>query len=66
VGYGANGPSDCLGGAQNVYGSWTITLTSIAPTPDAGGYFTPHGTLSATLLDDSDAGRAPATLSVSF
>jgi hypothetical protein len=44
--------------------SWTLTLTSVTQEADSG-LSTPHGTLTATMVED-DAGANAADLSVTF
>jgi hypothetical protein len=71
VSYVANGPSDCIGGSLTPLGSWDVSLTSVAAThTDASEgnitYFTPHGTLTATLVNAGDAGADSVTLSTCF
>jgi hypothetical protein len=66
--YQANAPSDCLGDSQNVTGSWSLTLTSVAPagTQQNGTYYVPHGTITATLTGGNDAGTDTVTMSMAF
>jgi hypothetical protein len=70
--YATVGADDCAGDATAPAGSWTLTLTSLTadPTgPNSSGVlaYAPHGTLTATLVDeDPDAGTAGVTLSLSF
>ncbi len=70
VGYSAIGSGDCIGDALTPLGSWMLSLTSLTEDDagTAGGvtYFTPHGTLTATMVGDGDAGASSITLSASF
>ncbi len=70
ISYVANGSSDCIGGSLTPLGSWDLSLTSVAATDTDGGgtttYFTPHGTLTATLVNAGDAGAESVTLSTCF
>ena len=71
ISYVANGSSDCIGGSLTLpLGSWDLSLTSVAATDTDGGgnvtYFTPHGTLTATLVNAGDAGAESVTLSTCF
>jgi hypothetical protein len=70
--YAALGSSDCVGDATTPVGSWTLALTSLTVDPagvDSSGVlaYAPHGTLSATLADESaDAGTGGVTISLVF
>ena len=73
VSYTAEGAADCIGGAQAAIGSWHLSLTSVtAAAADAGPSdgdarnYLPHGTFTATMPADGDAGAGSAALSVSF
>jgi hypothetical protein len=70
VSYSAQGNADCIGDTLTALGSWTLSLTSVteADGGTAGGltYYTPHGTLTATMVNAGDAGADTATLSASF
>ena len=63
------GTSDCIGDTQAPQGTWTVNLTSVTPAVAGSGtgltYYTPHGTLQASLLAD-DAGTGTAELAISF
>jgi hypothetical protein len=63
--------TDCAGESLGAQGSWTVTLTSVTPcadnpASDGDSLYVVHGSLTATLVGDADAGTAPATLSLSF
>jgi hypothetical protein len=65
-GYTAQGSADCIGSALTASGSWHLSLTSVTPGGDAGAgstleFFVPHGTLTATMVGDGDAGTATLT-----
>ncbi len=71
--YAAVAASDCHGYPTTGVGTWTVTLSSLTAEPDAGTgtlgslIYKAHGTLSATLADQSaDAGTAGVSLSLSF
>ena len=67
VSYNAQASSDCLGDPQTVMGSWTVNLTSVVPSGDAGifpMYYIPHGTLTATMVTDD--GGADTTFTMWF
>jgi hypothetical protein len=68
VSYGASAASDCLGETQTPAGSWTATITSIKPasTEQNGTYYLAHGTFSATLVNEGDAGSAMVNVSMAF
>jgi hypothetical protein len=70
VSYTANGTMDCLGNSKSALGSWHLSLTSVTPAGSGTGqglmYFTPHGTLTATMMIDGDGGSGTATLTASF
>jgi hypothetical protein len=66
VGYSAAGTTDCIGDTSTAVGSWTLSLTSVTEADDAGSEYTPHGTLTATMVNDGDAGPDTATMSVTF
>ncbi len=58
VSYSAGDTSACIGDAGTTFGSWHISLTSVAP---------PHGTFKAMLLlDNTDASADPVTVSATF
>jgi len=49
--------------------SWELTLTSDEQSGDAGtgiALFSPHGTFTASLVGDDDAGAAAASLAATF
>jgi len=60
----------CGSGMHDGYGSWTVTLTSVAPAeipPDSGvlpgvQFYTVHGSLAATLLRGPSGPSATVTL----
>jgi hypothetical protein len=57
------------GHPQTPGGSWSLTLTSVdSPGADVGidARLNVHGSLTATLLGNGDAGLGPATLTLSF
>jgi len=70
--YAALGASDCRGDVTTPAGSWTLTLKSLTADPagpDSSGnlVYAAHGTLSATLADQSaDAGTTGVSLTLSF
>ena len=71
--YVALASSDCLGNSTAPAGSWTATLSSLTSEPDAGTgtsgavIYKVHGTLTATLVDQSAApGAAGVSLTLSF
>jgi hypothetical protein len=68
VSYLAQGATDCIGDTQAAIGSWHLSLTSVAPGGTSGSttYYLPHGTFTATMPADGDAGAGSAMLSVSF
>jgi hypothetical protein len=62
------GSTDCIGDMQAPQGTWTLNLTSVTPASGSGSsleYYTPHGTLQASLPAD-DAGTGAADLAISF
>lgn len=65
--YAAQAPADCVGNLQTPEGSWTLTLTSLAPNGDggAGTQYLVHGTFTATMIGE-DAGLGTAELSMTF
>jgi hypothetical protein len=67
VSFTANAAGDCLGDTQPAVGTWSLSLTSVtAASPGNGGkYYTPHGSLTATMAGASGA-AGTATLSITF
>ena len=68
VDYQASAAADCLGDGQKPEGDWTLTLTSVAPTPDDAGpsdltHYLVHGSFVASLAGSDGASAA---LSLSF
>jgi hypothetical protein len=66
VGYTAKGSGDCIGSTLTPVGSWHLSLTSVTAAADAGSgtglrFYLPHGTLTAQLVGDRDAGNATVT-----
>lgn len=64
----AQAASDCLGGTQEVVGSWSLALTSVTPLPadaSVNPYFVVHGVFDANLVSDDDA-KTSATLTLGF
>jgi hypothetical protein len=69
--YQAGAATSCNGAAQAVLGSWTLTLSSVAPYAGDAGYqyglpsYVAHGTLTATLTGTTGT-TGTASLSLSF
>ena len=70
--YAATASSDCVGDSTTPEGSWTLTLTSVAPYPEDAGsgdssYYQVHGNLASTLANQAaDAGTANVSITLSF